>query len=279
MMSTIARAAVLAALALATPACFLFSSAPLTEIEQGRTMTTGKAPYDTFFQEVRAMHEEASKAESQAQGVRAGLSRALGIAESASSAAALDAARARAAKLKDGGVLLHLQITPEVKLVSATGKKGKLADEDKGVLTAVEESAKGSLTVSKQLMDLAGRAAGLDKKRASLEQELEAAFADASGAQRRDVQRELEAAGRLLSEARDAGDHHAALTSKFVLDLAMAVETGAAPGATRDEKKRPGGRPAGGASAARPAGGRPAGTPPAQPPKPKPAGGGDDFEP
>lgn len=275
MMSTIARAAALAALALATPACFLFSSTPLTEIEQGRTMTTGKAPYDSFFQEVRAAHEEASKAESQAQGARAGLSRALGLAESADAAAALDAARARAAKLKDGGVLLHLQITPEVKVVSAVGKKARLADEDKGVLTAVEESAKSSLTASKQLMALAGRAAELDRKRASLEQELGTAFADVSGAQRHDVQRELDAAGRLLSEARGAGDLHAALTSKFVLDLAVAVETGAAAGAPRDGKKRP----AGGGAAARPAGGRPAGAPPAQPPKPKPAGGGDDFEP
>jgi hypothetical protein len=269
------RAAALAlALAASHAALAGCITTPTTKIEQGQVMTTGKEAYDTFFEAVRTTREEAMKAEAQAAEARAALCRSLGLTPDASADATLEAARARAAKLREGGVLLHLQLTPEVKLVRATGR-AKVNEEDQGVLTAVEESAKGSLAVSKQLSGLSGRAGELDKKRSTLEQELQAAFADVSGAQRRDVQRELEASARVLEEAANAGDKHAGLASKFVLDLASAVETGGAAGAGRKAPGRPAARPRGGGKPAAGTGSRP---PPAQPPKPKPSGG-DDFEP
>jgi hypothetical protein len=274
MRMTSLRAAALAfALAASHAALAGCITTPATKIEQGQVMTTGKEAYDTFFEAVRATREEATKAEAQATEARAALCRSLGLTPDANADATLEAARARAAKLREGGVLLHLQLTPEVKLVRATGR-AKVNEEDQGVLTAVEESAKGSLAVSKQLSGLSGRAAELDKKRSTLEQELQAAFADVSGAQRRDVQRELEAAARVLDEAANAGDKHAGLASKFVLDLATAVETGGAAAAPRKPPGRPAARPSGGGKAPG-AASRP---PPAQPPKPKPSGG-DDFEP
>jgi hypothetical protein len=267
-----AIALALAALPAALTSCIV---TPTSQIEQGQAISTGNEAYDAFLQAVRATREEAIKAEAQAADARAELCRSLGLEQGASAAATLEAARARAAKLREGGVLLHLQITPEVKLIRASGR-AKIDDADQGVLTAVEESAKSSLAVSKQLSGLADRAAELEKKRSALEQETEAAFADASGARRRDVRRELEASARVLAEAANAGDKQAGLASKFVLDLAVAVETGAGAG-PRAPAGRPSARPRGGGKPARTGAGTPT-TKPAQPPKPKPAGG-DDFEP
>ena len=272
-----AQAAALAvvALSLAAPAC---GPVPLTQVELGQPLSTGRPAYDALFKDVHAAHEETEKAEPRVAAARAGLRSALGLGEGASAEETLTAARAKAAKLKEGGVLLHLQITPEVKVVSAVGKKDGFGAEDEGVLKALEASVKGSLGVSKELSALVDRAAELEKKRATLEQEVPSAFAAETGARRRELQRELEAAKRLLAEAREVGAQQAALSSKFVLDLAIAVETGAAAAAAQAEpgkKKRPGAR-APGRQPGR--GAPPAGRPPAPAPSPKPAGG-DDFEP
>ncbi|AKT43428.1 hypothetical protein [Chondromyces crocatus] len=262
--------ATVVALSLALGAVTGCSTPSRTRIEQGSQVTTGSAPYDAFFQEVLATHEETREAETLASGARAGLSRSLGLQEAASREVVLDAARARAAKLREEGVLLHLQLTPEVKVVRAGGKKG-LDDDGKEILDALEASAKGGLSVSKQLDQLASRVTELERKRAELDQELSMAFASAPSSQRREVQRELDAAGKVLAEAKEGTDLQAALVSKFVLDLAIAVETGASPGEARGDTKRSGARPTG-----RPAPRR--GGPPAAQPPPKPAGGSDDFE-
>lgn len=233
-----------------------------SQIEQGQAITTGKEPYDTFFQAVRDLRKEALTAESETASARSGAARALGIKGEADASAAIEAARAMAAKLRDEGVLLHLELTPEAKLVSANGKV-KIKEEDRGVLDALEASARSSLAASRGLDELAGRAVELQKKRSALLAQSQAAFSDAP--ERGDeVNREMAAAERVLAEATDLTRKHAALASKFALDLAFSLETGAS------EPRRPGGRK-GPAS-----GDRPAAPAPAKPPKPA---GGDDFEP
>jgi len=273
--------AVLAPATVALPGCFLFAKdTTASRIEQGEAVTTGKEPYDAFFAAVRAAREESRKAEAQAAEARVSLSRSLGLQDTATASAALEAARARATKLLEGGVRLHLQITPEVKLISGVGRRTRLEDADKPVLTALEESAQGSLAISKKLSETASRTAELEKQRSALAGEADKAFADAPEGKRRDIMRELEAAARVIADASKTNGDQAARASKFVLDLAMAIETGGADG-----KRAPGGpaaRPQGGgrsgagtsagASTSRPA------TPPSKP-APKPAGGGDDFEP
>ena len=88
----------------------------------------------------------------------------------------------------------------------------------------------------------------------------------------------LREAERVLAEAEDLGRKHAALASKFALDLALALETGASGGDGKRPGKtaaKPGRR---GPPSGRPPAAPPAGAPPTPPPPPKPAGG-DDFEP
>lgn len=254
--------------------CSIFATTPKgSQIEQGQALTTGTEPFDAFFQAVRAIREEAQKAGDEVAGARAGASRTLGLEASADVGEALLAVRARAAKLRDGGVLLHLELTPEPKLVSSSGK-AKVEASDKLVLDALEESAKSSLAVSRRLDELAGRALGLQKQRTALETESQAAFSGADAARRDELRREIAGAERVLAEAADLGSKHAALAAKFALDLAQALETGA--GSAKPAPAKPGrrGPPSGGGRPATPA---PAGpTPTPTPPKPS---GGDDFEP
>ncbi|MCC6556304.1 MAG: hypothetical protein IT372_25365 [Polyangiaceae bacterium] len=247
-----------------------------SQIEQGQAITTGKEPFDAFFQAVRTVREEALKAEDDAAGARAGATRMLGLSSTASAGEAIAAARARAAKLREAGVTLHLDLTPEPRLVSASGKV-KIDASVRTVLDALEESAKGSLAVSRKLDELAARASELQKQRRALEAESPSAFTDAK--RRDEVKREIAAAERVLAEAADQSSKQAALASKFALDLAQAVETGAGAGdARRPASSRPAAaKPAPGGRKPPPSGARPAAPPP--PPRPKPSGGGDDFEP
>lgn len=262
-MRTLSIAAI--TLSLALPGCFASLSSSSSQIEQGQAITTGKEPYDAFLEAVRGVREESLSAETEAAGAREEVTKSLGLPGEASAREAVEATRARAAKLKEGGVLLHLEIIPEAKVVKAA-RRSKIGADDQKLFDALEASVKRSLEVSKKLGELAARVAELRKKRDALASDLETAFSD-DRSHRGEMKRELEGADRVLSEAMNLSDKHAGLASKFAIDLALAIETGAGQrrGASRSRSRgRQPGRTRPPAAAAKP---------PAKP------SGGDDFEP
>jgi hypothetical protein len=239
-----------------------------TQIEQGRAISTGKQPYDQFFEAVRALREASLHAKQEVVDARANLARTLGLDARVDAEAAVEAAHARAGKLRESGVLLHLELTPDAKLVSTKGR-GAVQRDEKDVIEAVEASVKTSLVVSQRLGEISKRAAELESKRSALRAESDVIFAN--DPKRRQVARELAAAGPVLTEAGALGDRYAGIASKFVLDLAHAVETGADPGSSG---------PASRAATPRGSPRRPIGS--AAAPKRGPAPqqrGGDDFDP
>lgn len=287
-----ARRRRLAALALvlgALHAPLLGGCAPRTtsQLEQGRALRTGKPPYDELFEATRALREASLDAERLAGEARAELARALGVAPSATGNAALEAARARAEELRASGVLLHVELVPEARIVRA--RRGRrLGAEDRRVVEAMEASLRRALAASKQLGELADRAAELERKRAALA--AGSAEALANDPQRREVERELEAAERVIAEAGALADRHAGRASKLALDLVLAIDAGAHPPQRGAASRPPPRRPAGTANAPPRRGGgralppRPDPSPkapssPPPPPAPPPSPEVDDFDP
>ncbi|WP_437620816.1 hypothetical protein [Sorangium sp. So ce1151] len=271
------RGAALALLLVAPHAPLLVAcGAQVSQLEQGRAIRTGKQPYDEFFEAARALREESLKAEELAGEAQGELARALGLDPRSTGDATLEATRARAAKLREAGVVLRVELVPEARLVSARGGRA-LDAEDRSVIEAVEVSLKGSLAASKQLSELSRRAAELEKKRASLAATSDEALA--SDPQRREVKRELEAAERVLAEAGAVADRHAGRASKLALDLVLAFDSGAAP-APRRATSRPSPRQPAGSARGSPQRGSSAGAAPRPPkPPPPPSHDGDDFDP
>ncbi|WP_437830139.1 hypothetical protein [Sorangium sp. So ce1153] len=271
------RGAALALLLVAAHAPLLVAcAAQVSQLEQGRALRTGKQPYDEFFEAARALREQSLKAEELAGEAQGELARALGLDPRSTGDATIEATRARAAKLREAGVVLRVELVPEARLVSARGGRA-LDAEDRSVIEAVEASLKGSLAASKQLGELSRRAAELEEQRASLAATSDEALA--SDPQRREVKRELESAERVLAEAGAVADRHAGRASKLALDLVLAFDSGAAPARSR-ATSRPSPRQPAGTARGSPQRGSSARAAP-QPPKPPPppSHDGDDFDP
>jgi hypothetical protein len=235
----------------------------VARVEKGEVVETGETDYDAFFQDVHDVSKQAENGESDLRDTKARLTEALGAADEA---ALVEAASKRAETLKGEGVLLHLALTPEPKLVVTGGA------EKPAALRAVERAAKEALLLVKSAEELASRTAALEATRRELSGRASSAFGKDAKMASGDVLRELTAAANVLEKAASSGERVAGASAKLALDLARALETGAAVAEARppEQAKKPrwsgGGRaPAGGGAAK-----------PAAPKKPKPA---DDFEP
>jgi hypothetical protein len=282
-------AAWLFAIAISASACGKHAAV----ITQGKVPTTGVARYDDFFGAVHQLQEEAGKGDQDEKDARGSLVRAMGL-EDPDVPTSVSEAQTRAKKMKEVGVLLHLDLVPEPKLVIVRGSASLDASQE-ATLKAVETSVKAELALETKLSELARRAADLDKQRTELRAQAPDAFRTEPQAKRDDVINELEASTSVIATAGDLAAKHAGRASKFVLELAHAVETGAgteAPPAPPPTAVAKGGRPPGGKRppAVAQAGSKPPPPPatkpasaPATKPAAKPAGkkgkGGDDFEP
>lgn len=246
-----ALCAALLALLLGLSACA--APAATTRIERGDTVTTGDEAFDTFFREVTEVKAEADKAGTEAADAAKPLSEAIGAPSMGTPAP--EVVRAEAKKLQMGGTLLHLDLLPEAKLVTS----GKLDAPTEKILTAAEQTAKGSLAVARRAGEILTRVADLERRRADLVEKAKTTFTDP--ARQKSVSLELVAAASVLEAARQAGEKHAGSASRLALDLAVALETGAGSGAVA---KKPAGK----------SWGKPGGTGTSAPAKPK----GDDFD-
>lgn len=284
-----------AVLGAGSPACFLFAGP--THIEQGQAYVTGNGDYDAFFKEVVDASEESKKVAGDDGGTKAALAEALGLAPDAGGDEVSAALSERAKKLQASGVVLHLELMPEVRLVRAG--EGEVDESTQKVLTLLEQRVKASVEAAQRVGALPDKLARLERKRTELRGGTAQAFAVTKSETRSEIERELDAAKDIIARSATDGAKVAGDAARVALELARAVETGAGqaaleaakkpePAATAKGKPVPpprGKLPAkpGAVAAAKPTAppAKPAGAPPAAPPaKPatKPAKS-DDFEP
>jgi len=241
-------------------------------VATGQPVTTGNSEFDAFFKQVNELRAEAAKADEDEAGARLLLVKALALPEEAGADTTVKAAGERAKKLREAGLMLHLELTPEAKLVTR-GKGG--GSEGEAATKAIEEAARSSLALVRRMNELEARAADLQNKRRALRSKTQAEL----GERAEEVERELSASEGVIAEAAELGGKSAGSASQFVLSLAAAVETGAggAPLPTRVAVVRGGGKPSGKlpAKAGKPSGDGGGSAAPAKKPKPK----SDDFEP
>ncbi len=197
---------------------------------------------------------------------------ALGLEAKAKTSLALDEAGARAKKLQEKGVLLHLEIAPEPKFVTVHGK-ADIPPESESLLKAMEGAVRTSLETRKRLATVATRAAELEKKRADLRDQAPTAFHDEKQPKRDEILAELDASKAVLADAGDGATRAAGAVSRFVVELVQVVETG---GGVTPEVPRP---VKGAKKPFVPRAAPAKATSVAAPPPPKKKKGGDDFEP
>jgi hypothetical protein len=281
------------ALLLALAAC----AKPVVHVAQGEAVTTGQTSFDDFFLAVREVRAEALAAANDEEGSHGVLIQALGMGGDAKPAAAIDESGKRAKKLVEKGVLVHLDVAPSARLITARGK-APLDEGGEALLRAWEGSARASLEMRKRFVAVAARAAELEKRRGDLKAEVPKAFGD--DGKRAAVTLELDAAQAVLAEAQEKAVSAAGAAARFVVDLAQAVETGAADVKPVKGKKpvftvQPVSPPPAAVASVAPPQKVQAAAPPPKPPKPaasppkpqapaapppkKKAKGGDDFEP
>jgi len=267
-------------------------AAPVPHVAQGEAFTTGNATFDDFFTAVREVRTEALAATKDEEAAHAGLIKALGLEPTAQTAMALNETGLRAKKLQDKGILLHLEISPQPKLIAVRGK-ADLGPDGEALLHAMEDATRTSLEMRKRLAAVATRAVELEKVRIDLRGQAPAAFRESLQAKRDEIITELDAAKGVLADAGDSAGRSAGAAARFVVELVQAAETGG--GALLDPAKLARAKKVlGGTTPAKAASGTPASNghaatsvpapktaapaAPAPPPQKKPKGG-DDFEP
>jgi hypothetical protein len=255
--------------------------APPAHIAQGDAFVTGSAPFDEFLTAVKYVRADGLSAQGDEASAHAGLIKALGLDAAAIPSQAVAEAGARAQKLRDKGVLLHLEIAPEPKLLSVKGRT-ELGADGEALLKAMEDAVRSSLDMRKRLAAVAARAAELEKKRVDLRAQVSAAFGQ-EPVKRDQVLVELDAAKTVLADASDAASRSAGAAARFVVELVQAVETGAVPEQGKAGFKDGRGKKGPAMTAGKgtvPKASAPVPQAPAAPaPPPKKAKGGDDFEP
>ena len=288
--------------AIAITATISGCATPIPRVARGESMTTGNATYDEFFTSVQKVRSEALAAATEEDTTHAGLVKALGLEPKTTRELAVDETGLRSKRFVEKGVLLHLEIAPEARMLSVRGKTD-LGPDGEGLIRSMQDAAKGALEMRRRFAIVASHAADLEKKRVDLRGQAPATFRDDPQAKRDEIIAELDAARAVLTEAQEKANASAGSAARFVVELAQAVETGAAdaivnPKPTKGKKPfavaqrpqpvapspavvaaqvAPPPKPA--AAVAKPAAApaKPAAAP-AKPAKKKPKGG-DDFEP
>lgn len=252
-------------------------------IERGEAVNTGNATYDEFFRQVNETRAQAEAAKRELADARAPLAKALGLSASDATIEEIAAQTAeRSKKLRQRGVILHLDIAPDPKVGPANGKGGDPGGDD--LSKATQDSAQRSVALVRRLDDLAARAAKLQRTRADLLDGVHAAL----GSDANDVARELDAAEGVISAAASLSLKQAGTAARFLIVIADALERDPADvsskgassaGSGAKSASKPQGKPAGKAAPSGGAKSTPAApaAPAAPAPKPKPKG--DDFEP
>jgi hypothetical protein len=278
----------------------------IPRVMAGEAFTTGTPAYDDFFASLRSARDDGTTAEPDAIAARAPLIGALGLEPTTADTMVVSETEQRVKKLRDGGVLLHLELLPEARVLSTKARPSlELPAQD--VLKGAELSVRYAVALSKRMSALALRAAELEKQRADLRAQAPQTFRGEPQAKRDEVIAELDAAAKVLATVLEGSTRHAGLAAKYTLDLAIALETGAPvlgpldtpPKGGRGHKGAPPPKPAPPPVAATPPAPAPAkkpadapaapppvakappppAPPPAAPPKKKPAKSSDDFDP
>jgi hypothetical protein len=247
--------ALLVALCLATlPAC----SAYVTRIDHGGSYASGTSDFDELFDATGALEGRVGELAAARQAAVEKLAKALGASAEGDTSDVLLALGGRAKKLQAAGVLLHLTLTPEPKVL-ASGGEAPPEGADQAALEAVETAGKEAIPLFVKGYELAAEVRALRGKREALASRVGASFPDES--KRQEVVAELGAAEKVLAERQKGAEYEAGQAAALLVGMARVLETGGSAEPPPPPKKKP--RNPG----------------PAGPAKPKPKPAGDDFEP
>ncbi len=161
----------------------------------------------------------------------------LGLEPKAPAALAVGEAEARAKKLREAGVVFHVDLVPDGKVVTAKAR-GVVNLEADDLAKAAEASTKSAIALSQRLGAVSARAE-LEKIRADLRAQAPATFRGEPQARREEITLELDASAAVLTEASDAGERWGGVAAKFALDLARALEASSAAGASDGPPGKP----------------------------------------
>ena len=98
------------------------ATTPDSLLESGEHVSTGKKPFDAFFDQVAELRDKVAGFDSDLFPVREPLTDEMKLDVDIAMADLIATVQKRATKLRDFGVTLNLRITPEPKLLSARGK-------------------------------------------------------------------------------------------------------------------------------------------------------------
>ena len=122
--------------------------------------------------------------------------------------------------------MLHLELTPDVKLVTAKGKQ--VEDPPPALVAGVVESTRKSLDLTRHLDEVAHHAADLEKTRVQLRGDAQGMFRALPQVKRDEITFELDTAQEMLASIGENAKKSAGHASEFVVGVVQAVETGAA---------------------------------------------------
>ena len=200
---------------------------PMAHVARGDVFITGKPIYDDFFAKVRVVRAEGLDCAGAERASHAGLRKALGLAENSPPdlvpqtgvRPGEEASGARGAPSSRDYARATTDCFPDSR---------RLGTEGEAFVKTLDEAARSALDVRKQLATVAARANDLAKRRLRLRTEAPIAFHDVPLVQSNEAMFELDSAEGVLADASDAANRYASAASWFVVELAQAVETGAA---------------------------------------------------
>lgn len=235
-----------------------------SKLETGQSVTTGKKKFDALFEGVASLRDHVGDLDSDA--VREPLVDAVGAKKDVGFTELMATTNERARRLRDYGLTMSLLLTPTPKLVSVRGDLA-LDPKDESFLAAVDKASGKAMERYRDDSALLDRSMELRGELPELGAAAESLPADDSD--RNTLKVELAGAERILDESDRKLQKDVRSVARFLLELSVAVDTGAqAAREARCEEalagvKKPGKTPTG-----------PRG--PLPPPPPKKPGG--DFE-
>ncbi len=193
---------------------------------------TGNARYDEAFANAASLRTRVEAASSGAK-IRRRLTDTLGLPASSSPDALVQGARERIEQLRKDGTRVFAVLVPEPKLVVRKGEGDGTAAKDFAV--AIEDALESSLERRNELDGLASEVASAESTLSTLREQLQTSFPD--DAQRAQIALELDEAARTLELARLRASTESGRSVVFAIQLAAAVDSGAAQELASIEEK------------------------------------------
>jgi hypothetical protein len=196
-------------------------------LETGQSVDSGRRQFDAYFKKVGDLRDKVKDLDSDLFPLREPLTQELDVGEDASLPVLLEATRKRVAKLRDYGISINLQLTPQPRVITHQGDLEQ-DDKDASLPPAIQEAAIRSMNAFKEYQLMLEQAADLEAKRNELADKMETL--PRTFTKRELLETELVAAGRVLAKAEQKLLRDTRTIGHFMIGLAAVSDTGARDG-------------------------------------------------